>query len=538
MDRIRRRVSTLLVAVVLAALGTVAPAAPADAASGYLCTGYAPCQEQGYSHAGYRGASDRMWWRMYAGHNCTNYVAYRMVKGGLSAERPWSGTGMAWNWGRANARITDDRPMVGAVAWWKANAPGTGSSGHVAYVEKVISATKIVISEDSWSGDFHWRRLHKSDGRWPTGFIHFNDREIDVVARPTITGTAAVGRTLTATTGSWSPSAERSLQWLADGKPLAGATSPQLTLTPGLRGSRLSVRVTAQRRGYVGATATSPATTRVTRGTFETLAAPAITGTVRVGEVLTLDRGSWSPAPDSVSVRWFANGQRIAGAEGSQLRLDQPQIGKRITVRTTARREAYHRSPVTSPPTVAVAAGRFEITRPFGLDGVARMGRRVTVAPGIFAPSGASVTYTWLRNGKAVSGADQASYVGAEPDVGERLSVRIDLRHPGYRDHSVLLAAPDRVTTSPALKVRTVGRRGRAVVKLAVTAPGVETARGRATVRIGGKQVSGRLEDGRLRVVLRDVAAGRRTVRVAYAGTEVILPGRASAPVEVRRPRR
>ncbi len=159
MIRTRPLVCTLLMAVVLIALPPVTP--PASAASTYLCTGYAGCKETGYSHFGYRAASKKMWWRMYSGHNCTNYVAYRLVKGGMSAERPWGSTGMAYNWGTANKKITDQTPMVGAVAWWNKNSGGVGSSGHVAYVERVISNTKIVISEDSWSGDFHWRTDHE-----------------------------------------------------------------------------------------------------------------------------------------------------------------------------------------------------------------------------------------------------------------------------------------------------------------------------------------------------------------------------------------
>ena len=99
---------------------------------------------------------------------------------------------MAYNWGRANRRITDQTPMVGSVAWWDAG-DGVGSSGHVAYVEKVVSNRKIVISEDSWSGDFHWRSISKRGGGWPTGFIHFDDRAVRATEQPSITGDPAVG---------------------------------------------------------------------------------------------------------------------------------------------------------------------------------------------------------------------------------------------------------------------------------------------------------------------------------------------------------
>ena len=83
--------------VSLAVSLVVLPAVPAHGYSTYLCTGYVSCQDKGYSHAGYRTAGQQMWWRMYAGHNCTNYVAYRLVQNGMSPERPWSGSGNATN---------------------------------------------------------------------------------------------------------------------------------------------------------------------------------------------------------------------------------------------------------------------------------------------------------------------------------------------------------------------------------------------------------------------------------------------------------
>lgn len=144
----------------------------AVASSSYLCTGYDSCAAHGYSHAGYKQAAKNQYWRMYGGHNCTNYAAYRMVKAGLPNTRPWSGTGNAYNWGPANPKIRDATAAVGAVAWWKANVKGAGSLGHVAYVERIVSADEIIISEDSWGGNFHWRHVRRSSG-WPSGFLHF-----------------------------------------------------------------------------------------------------------------------------------------------------------------------------------------------------------------------------------------------------------------------------------------------------------------------------------------------------------------------------
>jgi hypothetical protein len=73
------------------------------------------------------------------------------------------------------------------------------------------------------------------------------------------------------------------------------------------------------------------------------------------------------------------------------------------------------------------------------------------------------------------------------------------------------------------------------VVRVRVAAPGVATPGGRVTVRIDGHEVAGRLADGRVRLVVGDLPRGRHEVKVAYEGTDVVLPGRATATVKVLR---
>jgi surface antigen len=529
----RRFTCSLLLAVLAALLPLTPPAA--NATSTYLCTSYAGCHQDGYSHFGYRSASRYMWWQMYSGHNCTNYVAYRLVRSGMSATRPWSGSGNADNWGRVKDRITDGKPMVGAVAWWKRNVAGAGSNGHVAYVEKVLSPSKIVISEDSWSGDFHWRRISKTGTGWPSGFIHFHDRKVGVRSRPAVTGRPAVGEQLVATAGRWSVSSRHTYQWFADGKQIRGATSARLTPGPTLRGRRLSVRVTASKRGFRDGSATSEKTATVARGHLQTVSRPRITGTLRVGEVLSVGGAAWSPRPDSKSIRWFAGQEPIVGERDTRLRLAPALRGKRITARVTAHRNGYRSSALVSPVTTRIALGRFEITDPFRLRGKPKLGGRLELVRGTFRPVGATVTHTWLRNGRPISGAVGSSYVPGLRDVGQRLAVQIHLSREGYHDRSVRVSAAGPVTTRPTLSVWTEGRRGRAIVRLKVTAPGVSTPGGRATVRIGDHRVTGRLQDGRLRVVIGDLSSGVRTVRVGYAGTDIVRPEKLVTTVRVRR---
>ena len=405
----------------------------------------------------------------------------------------------------------------------------------MAYVEQVLSATKIIISEDSWSGDFHWRKLKKSERQLADRLRPLQRPCGRAGTRPVITGVPAVGRRLTATAGSWSQAATYSFQWLADGKAIAGARSSALTITPGLLRRQLSVKVGATERGYVPGSATSARTDKVARGTMTVTAAPVVSGTARVDEVLTVRPASWSPTPDATTVRWFANGEPIPGATGLRLHLDQDQIRQRITVRMRATAEGYKASAAVSDPTAPVAAGHIDVLSPFRLDGLVRMGKRLTVTPGTVDPADADVTYTWLRNGAAIPGATAPTYDLGVADVGKRISLRVDLSHTGYRDKTLLLTTDGRVTTAPVLHVNTTGRPGRAVVAVRVSAPGVETPAGLVTVRIGDHVVRGRLDDGRLRVVLDDLAAGTRTVKVYYAGTEVVRSGRLTTTVDVQR---
>lgn len=196
-----KKLQPIALSLVAGTLLCTAGAPPASAAFIALCTGYSSCSSQNMSNYGYASSANNMYWRMATGHNCTNYVAYRLVKNGMPNIRPWAGTGMAYNWGLANAKLTDHTPTVGAVAWWAAYAPPIGASGHVAYVEKVVSSTEIIISEDNWGGTFHWRKVTKAS-YWPSGFIHFKD-----VKAPAPPAASSAGSPTGKIDRAWTPTA-------------------------------------------------------------------------------------------------------------------------------------------------------------------------------------------------------------------------------------------------------------------------------------------------------------------------------------------
>ena len=146
----------------------------------------------------------------------------------------------------------------------------------MAYIQRVVSENEIVVSQDSWGGDFSWARITDSDGYWPSGFIHFNDVKLRNTARPTVSGTRKVGATLTAWPGTWKPTGvnfDFHYQWRANGARIAGATAKTFRLTAAQKGKRISVTTRASKLGYPNAFARSadtspiaPARERATAG--------------------------------------------------------------------------------------------------------------------------------------------------------------------------------------------------------------------------------------------------------------------------------
>jgi surface antigen len=529
--------ATKVIIGVLALLVLVMPTTAGKlslASSTTLCSGYAGCQAAGYGNAGYRQASSTAYWRMYTGHNCTNYVAYRLIQSGMPNSRPWEGNGNASNWGVAMASITDQTPTVGSIAWYKSNVTPAGSNGHVAYVEQVISDTEIIVSEDYWGGDFHWRRVTKSFGGWPSGFIHFNDRVVAPTTAPAIVGTPAVGAPLEVVPGAWTPTPTSvTVRWLADGAAIPGATAPAYVPTPDVKGKALTAEVTAALDGYAAGQAVL-ATAPVAPGAFQPTEVPAIQGVGEVGQTLTLTTSSWSPQPAKVKTQWYADGAAIPGATGPSLVLTRDHIGRRISARATASASGYRKSTSPAPETAPVLAKPIAITSPSRVKGSPQVGSKLVAQVGSLKPSDATATYAWFRDGQRIAGTKKPTYTVRRADLGRGLSVQITLSRRHFRDTTESVAVAP-VTTAPEVKVRSDATRKRVALDIRVKAPGASRPDGAVTVSVGGRTVEAQVVSGRARVVVRGARPGTRPVVVRYAGTDLVQPAVARTSVTVPR---
>ncbi|MTA10517.1 MAG: hypothetical protein F2527_06400, partial [Actinobacteria bacterium] len=184
--------------------------------------------------------------------------------------------------------------------------------------------------------------------------------------KPTLTGAAKVGATLSANKGTWTGSSTPTLtyQWYACTQKVTSATQTvpatcatinaatqtTLTLTSTHQGKHITVKVTGTSAGTdpVSWLSVSTSTKVLMRATATTK--PTLTGTAKVGAKLTANEGTWtgSPAP-TFTYQWYACTQKVSsatqtvpstcqainGQTKTTLTLTSTHQGKYITVKVT-----------------------------------------------------------------------------------------------------------------------------------------------------------------------------------------------------------
>lgn len=249
---------------------------------------------------------------------------------------------------------------------------------------------------------------------------------------PTISGTAAIGSTLTAATGTWTPApVTLTYQWRREGSPIAGATGRTYAVGPADGGAKLSVSVTGAKPGYATLTQTSTATATVTKLAFTATPLPRITGAAKVGSTLTVVPGSWTPAPDRFNYVWKRNGVAIVASSGATYTLVGADAGKSITVTVTGVKLGFADATRTSQATGKIAAGAMVATTPT-VTGTVRVGQRLEAVTGNWTPGSATFTFQWYRSGKKVKSATTRVYTLVASDLGKRMTVKVTGTAVGY----------------------------------------------------------------------------------------------------------
>lgn len=95
-----RGILVTLVALLRAGTALVGVPQRASSSSELLCRSFSQCSSRSPESADYEAAYLQSFWGMTSGHNCTNYVAYRLTHHGRLVARPPE-TNSASTWGQA-----------------------------------------------------------------------------------------------------------------------------------------------------------------------------------------------------------------------------------------------------------------------------------------------------------------------------------------------------------------------------------------------------------------------------------------------------
>jgi len=251
---------------------------------------------------------------------------------------------------------------------------------------------------------------------------------------PTVSGTAHQGMTLTASNGSWSPSATSySYQWehagAGSGKwiEISGATSSSYVPAASDVGDSLRVLVTAKNGSGPGA-AFSAGTATVPSGAPANTVAPSISGTLRQGQTLTVSNGGWNPAATSYAYQWQRSTNAgstwtaISAATGSTYVPGSADVNANLRVLLTAT-NASGQASATSAQAGPINGEPYNTAVP-AVSGTVRQGQTLTASSGAWNPTATSYAYQWQRSTNsggtwtAITNATSSTYALASADVG------------------------------------------------------------------------------------------------------------------------
>ena len=261
--------------------------------------------------------------------------------------------------------------------------------------------------------------------------------------KPTIVGSPAVGTTLTAKPGTWATGTTFTYQWFANGTAISTAKASTYKPTADTVGKALTVKVTGSLAGYTSSSGTSAATAAVAKGVLSS-AVPTVSGTPKVGVVLTAKAGTWTTGT-SLTYQWSAAGKAVSGATKPTFTPGPAQVGAALTVQVTGSLAGHVTVSRTSAATPTVAKGTLTAPTPV-IAGSPKVGTTLSAKPGAWTV-GTTLAYQWSAGGTAIPGATRATFVPTAAQVGKTVTVKVTGSLSGY-------ATVARTSTTTAAVIR------------------------------------------------------------------------------------
>ncbi len=148
-----------------------------------------------------------------------------------------------------------------------------------------------------------------------------------------------------------------------------------------------------------------------------------ISGTTQAGNVLTANV-SGTQQPSGLAYKWYRDDAAITGATSKTYLLTAKDIGHTISCKVTNKNyRGYLKSLAVGPVSNPAITGSVSIS------GTAESGSLLTASVAN-APSGAVVSYQWLREGTVIEGATSSTYTLTEADVDHKITCVVTA--PGF----------------------------------------------------------------------------------------------------------
>jgi len=249
---------------------------------------------------------------------------------------------------------------------------------------------------------------------------------------PGISGTAKVGFTLQAQTGTWSSVLSpitAAYQWRRGGVAIPGATGADYQVTTDDVGSAITVAQSLSATGYETAVLVSLATAAVPQPVIDPAPTPTLSSAPRVGSALHISTGSWMDGTD-LSYQWFVGGAPVVGATSASYTPAGSDLGATVRVEVTGTRTDYPTLTRASAESAAVAAGVLGSSKPT-IGGMPKVGKTLKAKPGSWT-AGTTFSYAWYANGKKIKHQTGAKLTLAKAQKGTRITVKVTGKKPGY----------------------------------------------------------------------------------------------------------
>ena len=257
-----------------------------------------------------------------------------------------------------------------------------------------------------------------------TAIANVNDLATGTV---TITGTAIQNQTLTATNtlADIDGLGTVSYQWLAGGVAIAGATGSTLTLGQAQVGKAITVAASFTDELGGKESKASAATMAVANFNDVATGEVVISGTPTQGQTLSaVNTVADLDGLGTVRYQWLSDGVAIAGANLSTYKLTQTDVNKSITLNASYTDGFGLKESITSAATNKVANFNDVVTGTITIAGKPTQGQTLTASHTLADIDGmGTVSYQWLANGVAITGATTATHTLSQAQVNKVITV-------------------------------------------------------------------------------------------------------------------